>query len=65
MPIPKPKPGQKKEDFISGCMSDLKDEFPETAQRYAVCISGWEEKFNSIVSNLKNRDNSVQNIKLK
>jgi hypothetical protein len=47
-------------------MSDLKDEFPETAQRYAVCISGWEEKFNAIVDRLKDANKKdVQNIKLK
>ena len=49
MPIPKPKPGQKKDNFISGCMSDLKDEYTDIPQRYAICIGSWEEKFSSVV----------------
>jgi len=56
MPIPEPKPGEKKDSFISGCMSELKGEFPDVPQRYAVCINKWEEKFNTIVSNLKDRE---------
>jgi len=56
MPITPPKPGQKKDDYISGCMSELKGEFPDVPQRYAVCINKWEEKFNTIVSNLKDRE---------
>ena len=45
MPIPKPKAGQTKNNFISSCMSELSGEYPETDQRYAICISSWEEKF--------------------
>jgi hypothetical protein len=56
MPIDKPKPGETKEHFISYCMGELKGEFPDVPQRYAVCITKWEEKFNTIVSNLKDRE---------
>jgi hypothetical protein len=55
MPIPEPKPGEKKDSFISGCMSELKGEFPDVPQRYAVCINKWEEKFKTIVSTLKDK----------
>jgi hypothetical protein len=56
MPIDKPKPGETKEHFINYCMGELKGEFPDIPQRYAVCITKWEEKFNTIVNNLKNKD---------
>jgi hypothetical protein len=45
VPIPKPKAGQTKNKFISSCMSELSGEYPETDQRYAICISSWEDKF--------------------
>ena len=45
MPIPKPKAGETKNKFISSCMSELSGEYPETDQRYAICISSWEDKF--------------------
>ena len=43
MPLPKPRPGEKKEAFIARCMSDEKmgDEYPDEAQRKAVCFSQW------------------------
>lgn len=48
MPIPKPKKGESKDDFISRCMSDedMKEYSadPKSNQRYAVCISKWESK---------------------
>jgi len=56
MAIDKPKPGETKEHFINYCMGELKGEFPDVPQRYAVCITKWEEKFNTIVSNLKDRE---------
>ncbi len=46
MPIPSPRKGQSKNDFISSCMSDdvMNSEFSDSKQRYAICISKWEEK---------------------
>ena len=40
MPIPKPQPNEKQEDFMSRCMSDytMRAEFPDEVQRLAVCI---------------------------
>jgi len=41
MPLPKPKESEKKNDFISRCMSDesMKSEFDDHTQRVAVCYS--------------------------
>lgn len=49
MPIPTPNSGESKDDFISRCMSNetMKKEYsadPDNNQRYAICISKWEEK---------------------
>lgn len=43
MPIPKPRTGESKEDFISRCMGDdvMRKEFPNTGQRFAVCNTNW------------------------
>lgn len=43
MPLPKPKPGEKQNDFISRCMGNptMKEEFPKQKQRLAVCFSQW------------------------
>lgn len=38
MPSPR-KQGEDRDKFISRCMSEIADEFPDTEQRYAVCIS--------------------------
>lgn len=40
MPIPKPEAGESQDDFISRCMGDstMNSDFPDNAQRYAVCI---------------------------
>lgn len=45
MPIPKPKKGEKKTEFVSRCISVLsdKDEFDNNSQRAAVCNSIWEK----------------------
>ena len=45
MPLPNPKSGEKKSDFISRCMVDLsdKEEFKDNKQRAAVCYSQFEE----------------------
>lgn len=44
MPIPKPQPNEKKEDFLQRCMSDevmVKDY--ESPQRFAVCRMSYDE----------------------
>jgi hypothetical protein len=44
MPLPTPKIDEKKSEFISRCIVDLtaKEEFPNVAQRIAVCNSQWD-----------------------
>ena len=41
MPIPKPKKGQKEQEYMSRCMGDetMKKEFPDQKQRVAVCLT--------------------------
>ena len=41
--IPVPKGGETEDDFISGCMGTLKDEFPDEKQRLAVCYKSWSD----------------------
>jgi len=42
MPVRK-QAGESKDEFISRCMSIEEQAFPDEDQRYAVCISYWEE----------------------
>ena len=46
MPLAKPHKEEKKSAFISRCMSDMvmTNEFPNVAQRVAVCESQWKDK---------------------
>ena len=44
MPIPKPKEGESEKDFISRCAKAIADEYPDNAQRIAVCYSKLREK---------------------
>jgi hypothetical protein len=41
MPIPKPRKGEKENEFMHKCMSDetMNKEFPEQKQRVAICIN--------------------------
>ena len=41
MPIPTPTQNEPEDDFIQRCMSDekMKSEYPDEAQRYAVCVT--------------------------
>lgn len=41
MPIPKPKKGEKRQEFLSKCMSDetMNEEFPREKQRVAICLN--------------------------
>ena len=45
MPLPQPKNGEKKSNFISRCMVDLsdKEEFEDNKQRIAVCYSQFDK----------------------
>ena len=45
MPIPVPKNGQSSKDFINSCMDDerMNAEYPDSKQRYAICMSQLEE----------------------
>lgn len=40
-PIPSPSGGEDENTFISRCMSELNDEFPDESQRAAVCYKSW------------------------
>lgn len=44
MPIPKPKQGESEQEYISRCARAIADEFPDNAQRIAVCYSKLREK---------------------
>lgn len=46
MPLPSPRKGEKKDDFIDRCMGDetMNDDFPENDQRRAVCEKQWDKK---------------------
>lgn len=46
MPLPKPKPREKEDDFVSRCMADstMNDEYPDEEQRAAVCYSQFRGK---------------------
>lgn len=43
MPLPKPTPVEKENDFISRCMSELSSEFTDPKQRAAVCYAQWRD----------------------
>lgn len=46
MPLPNPKPTEEREEFLRRCMSDdiMKKEYPNNAQRLAVCAVQWRKK---------------------
>jgi hypothetical protein len=46
MPIPTPRKGEKRTDFVSRCMSNptMKREYPDNKQRFAICMSSWRDK---------------------
>jgi hypothetical protein len=45
MPLPKPKAGESRKDFMQRCMSDstATSEFPNTDQRLAVCSAQFKK----------------------
>lgn len=46
MPLPKPRKSQSKKAFLESCLSDptVNKDFPDTKQRYAVCLSQFDRK---------------------
>jgi hypothetical protein len=44
MPLSKPTPVEDKEIFLSRCMDEMNNEFPDRKQRYAVCLVQWRER---------------------
>ena len=44
MPIPKPNQSEKREEYISRCMSQIKDEYDAEGQAIAICISTYEKE---------------------
>jgi hypothetical protein len=40
-PIPSPEGAEDEQTFISRCMSELNAEFPDEAQKLAVCYKAW------------------------
>jgi len=40
-PIPSPSGSEDEQTFISRCMSELNEEFPDQSQRAAVCYKAW------------------------
>lgn len=46
MPIPTPREGEERGEFLTRCMDDpvARTEFPEAEQRLAVCITQWENR---------------------
>jgi hypothetical protein len=42
-PIPSPE-GEDEDKYISRCISEIINEYPEEGQAYAVCKSKWDEK---------------------
>jgi len=46
MPLPNPKPTEKKDDFLSRCVTSeiMRKEFPDGKQRFVICLQQWESK---------------------
>ena len=46
MPIPKPKQGERREDFLSRCLSSdiMQQEYSDNSQRMAVCSTAYDNK---------------------
>jgi hypothetical protein len=44
--MPKPRSGERKDDFINRCMGDdaMVADFEATGQRFAVCLRQWETR---------------------
>ena len=46
MPIPTPNNKESRQEFLNRCMSDstMLTEFPNDAQRFAVCQTNWKDQ---------------------
>ena len=46
MPLPKPKPTEKQQDFMSRCMGNptMNKEYPRQDQRLATCYKQWRDR---------------------
>jgi hypothetical protein len=42
-PIPSPSSDEVEQDYISRCISEIVDEYPEEGQAYAVCKGEWDK----------------------
>jgi hypothetical protein len=65
MPIPKPTPGEHTDAFIERCMGDsvMVNDYPDNAQRYAVCQSQvksnpLQEAINKLIDKLNEKGNT-------
>ena len=58
MPIPKPRADQNEEDFIGFCMADptMNADYPNGGQRYAICISTWQDNNKTINEGVNQMD---------
>jgi len=65
MPLPKPKKGQSKEDFIASCMSNdnAQSEFPDEKQRLGFCYTQWKEK-DSMTDKLEKRSLPITELRV-
>ena len=54
MPLPEPGAGEGRKDFLSRCMGEgvMREEYPESKQRYAVCNSLWDRQFSKKLKGL-------------
>jgi hypothetical protein len=43
-PIPSPDKGEDEQTYIARCNKELYDEYPDDAQRNAICYSKWEKQ---------------------
>lgn len=48
--MPIPKKDETKDEFLTRCMGDSQavNEYPNESQRYAVCVSKWEQSFSGL-----------------
>jgi hypothetical protein len=55
MPIPKKEPNEDKKKFVSRCMSSevMKKEYPDIAQRSAICLSQTRKSKSSLIENIE------------
>ena len=46
MPLPKPKPTEKQQEFMNRCMGDptMNKEYPRQDQRLAICYTKWRDR---------------------